>query len=175
MTRCLLTQELVDTLTPKDKLFDMTAVGHPGFGLRTHPSGRKNWFYRYRIKDSVRMVILGQTSWMKFGLALTKYKNFRDMKLQGIEPKGVNPTAMEADFLYFKLFDIVDSRQGLPSALREDPTIEKFADYFNVHTTAVKKLAAYDQLKLFPKDGNTCVRAYPLTIKTSFLNGLEIL
>jgi hypothetical protein len=174
MTRCLLTQELVDTLTPKDKHFDMTAIGHPGFGLRTHPSGRKNWFYRYRIKDSVKMVILGQTSWMKFGQALTKYRKFRDMKLQGIEPKGVNPTAMEADFVFSKLFNIFYSHKQLPQCLQDDPTIDVLADYFEVHSTAIKKLAAYGLIKLFDKDAHSRVIFYPQSIKCRYLNGLMI-
>jgi hypothetical protein len=175
MARHYITQELVDELKPREKLYDLTAIGHPGFGIRVQPSGRQNWFYRYRIKNSVRMAILGQASWMKLGPALTKYKKTRELwKTQGLEPRGVNPTAEEADFLFVELFMFFERGKELPLSIRNEPTIEEFADHFRVHPAAVKKLAAYDQLKLFKSGDNLRVIPYPITIKTSCRNGLHI-
>jgi hypothetical protein len=175
VARCILTQELVDELTPKEKLYDITAIGYPGFGVRVLPSARKNYFYRYRIKNSVRMAILAQTSWMTLEGALTKYKKTRELwKTQGLEPRGVNPTAEEADFLFVELFMFFEYGKELPLSIRNEPTIEEFADHFRVHPAAVKKLAAYDQLKLFKSGDSLRVIPYPITIKTSCLNGLHI-
>jgi hypothetical protein len=174
MARHYITQELVDELTPKDKLYDITAIGYPGFGVRVLPSGRINYFYRYRIKNSVRMAILGQASWMNYQSALHRYKKYKDLKDQGIEPKGVNPTAEEADFLFVELFMFFDRGKELPLSIRNEPTIEEFADHFRVHPAAVKKLAAYDQLKLFKSGEDVRVIPYPVTIKTSCRNGLQI-
>ena len=85
-----------DDLPLKEKYYDLTATGYPGFGLRIHPAGLKNWFYRYRIKNSVRIITLGSTSCMNFNGALKGYKVAKDLRSQGIDPKGVNPTSDEA-------------------------------------------------------------------------------
>jgi hypothetical protein len=39
MARHSITQELVDSLEPKDRYFDITAIGHRGFGVRVSPKG----------------------------------------------------------------------------------------------------------------------------------------
>jgi hypothetical protein len=177
MTRCLFTQELVDSLTPLENLFDMTAKGYPGFGLRTLPSGRKNWFYRYRIKDSVRMVILGQTSWMKLPQAFRLYGEARDQKWQGIDPKGQSTacaTIAEADHLYYELFTMINGKR-FPEQLKNDTPLAEFARYFHVQPAAVKKLDTYQQLAVFEEDGQTLVRVFIHTIEESYRAGLEIL
>ena len=173
MTRCILTQALADELKPKDKLYDMTAIGHPGFGIRVLPSARKNWFYRFRIKNSVRMAILGQASWMKFETALKTYQIAKTKKDQGIEPKGVNPTLAEAEFLFYQLFKVFEHGNILPSDLQNEPTLEAFADYYKVHTAAVKKLAAYSLLKLYSKGEGVRVLPYPVAVMNAFWNGVE--
>ena len=174
MTRCILTQGLIDELKPKEKRYDMTDIDHPGFGCRVLPSGRLNWFMRYRVKDSVRMVILGQTSWMRLGPALSKFKMFKNLRAQGEEPRGVNPTAEEADYMYYELFKIYDRGLSVPQQIQGEPEIEAFADFFKVHPAAVRKLAAYGQVKLIKNGDSVRVMAYPVTIKTSFVNGLQI-
>ena len=173
MARAIITKELVDELTPKEKLYDITAIGHPGFGIRVLPSGRKNWFYRYRIKNSVRIAILGQASWMKFETALKQYQIAKAKKDQGIEPKGVNPTRAEAEFLFYQLFRAFEHGNNLPAELQNEPTLEAFADHYKVHTAAVKKLAAYSLLKLYGKGEGVRVLAYPVAVMTAFWNGVE--
>ena len=120
------------------------------------------------------MVVLGQTSWMKLGPALAKFKTFKDLKAQGVEPRGVNPTAAEADYMYYELFKIYDRGLAVPRQIQGEPEIEAFADFFKVHPAAVKKLAAYGQVKLIKSGDSIRVMPYPVTIKTSFVNGLQI-
>ena len=91
--RMELTDEIVAKLQPRKQTYDATAAGDPGFGVRILPSGVKTWFYRYRIKDSVRLMRLGRTSWLNYAGALGQYKRARDERLRGFDPQGRSPVS----------------------------------------------------------------------------------
>jgi integrase len=47
-----LTKTLVDNLKPSDKVYDQWDTELEGFGVRVHPTGRKVYLVRYRVKDA---------------------------------------------------------------------------------------------------------------------------
>lgn len=119
------------------------------------------------------MVILGQTSWMQLKPALKKYQIAKAEKDQGIEPKGVNPTLAEAEYLFYYMYKAYERGNNLPAELQNEPTLEAFADYYRVHTAAVKKLAAYGLFKIYSKDNNIHVLTYPVAVMNAFYNYVE--
>ena len=171
MARQYITQELVDGLTPKEKLFDVTGIGFPGFGCRILPSGRKYWFYRYRIGASVRMAHLGWATWISLHTALSRYKRYKVRKDAGEDVKGRNLDAEEADFLLIQLHEIFDYGRDLPLSVRDEPAIEIFADHFRVHVSSVKILAGYNLLKCVKRDDEIRIIVYPKAITTFCHNG----
>jgi hypothetical protein len=166
MTRAIITPELIAGLTPRPKLFDITGIGFPGFGCRILPSGRKYWFYRFRRGASVRMVNLGWATWISLHTALSRYKRYKNRKDAGEDVKGPNVNAEEADYLLIQLYEIFDFGRDLPIPVRNEPTIEEFADHFRVHPASVKKLAGYNLLKCVKRDDAIRVIAYPRAITT---------
>ena len=175
MARHYITQELVDELTPKEKLYDITGIGYPGFGVRVLPSGRKYSFYRYRIKNSVRMVKLGWTTCLSLPSALSRYKRYKNRKDAGEDVKGPNVNNEEADYLLIQLYEIFDFGRDLPIPVRNEPTIDEFADHFRVHPASVKKLAGYNLLKCVQRDDEIRVIAYPRAITTFCHTGRSFL
>jgi len=173
MTRVIITQELIAGLTPRPKLFDVTGIGFPGFGCRILPSGRKYWFYRFRRGASVRMVNLGWATWISLHTALSRYKRYKKRKDAGEDLKGSNVNVEEADYLLVQLYEIFDFGRDLPLNVRNEPSIEKFADHFRVHVSAVKILAGYNLLKCVKRRDEIRVINYPRAITTFCENGLH--
>jgi hypothetical protein len=174
MARHSISQKLVDSLVPKDRYFDITAIGHRGFGVRVSPKGRKCWFYRYRLGGSIRFLNLGYTTSMGLDAALSKYKSLKTKRDEGEDPQGWSPAAQEADYLFMELFKIFDYGKKLPSPIHDLPTLDDFSLHFRVHPSSVRKLASYKLVGLVEKGGETCVVPYPLRITASFLSGLII-
>jgi hypothetical protein len=175
MARHFITPELIAGLTPRPKLFDITGIGFPGFGCRILPSGRKYWFYRFRRGASVRMVKLGWTTYLRLPSALSRYKRYKNRKDAGEDVKGPNVNAEEADYLLIQLIEIFDYGYDLPLSVRNEPTIDKFADHFRVHPASVKILAGYSLLKCVRRDDEIRVIAYPRAILTFRNNGRSFL
>ena len=173
MSRHYITQELVDSLEPKDRYFDVTAIGHRGFGVRVNPKGRKTWFYRYRLGGSIRFLNLGYTTSIGLDAALSKYKGVKAKRDEGEDPQGWSPAAQEADYLFMELFKIFDIGKKLPP-LHDFPTLDEFSLHFRVHPSSVRKLTSYKLVGLIEKGGETRVVPYPLRITASFLSGLII-
>lgn len=157
--RTELTQELVDILQPRNSRYDATDIGNPGFGVRIYPSGVKTYFYRYRIKDSVRFMRLGRASWLRLASAKDMYQRARDKRLQGFDPQGFlsHPVEQEA---FYKLCEIgydLNTTGALPEKLGVEPTIEEFAFHYNMSLSAVRKLAVQEYLLLLEREGRTVV------------------
>ena len=174
MARHFITQKLVDSLEPKDRYFDVTAIGHRGFGVRVSPKGRKTWFYRYRLGGSIRFMNLGYTTTMGLEAALIKYKSLKAKRDEGEDPRGWSPAAQEADYLFMELFKIFDFGKKLPPPIHHLPTLDEFSLHFRVHPSSVRKLASYNLIGLVEKKGETRVILYPQRIITSGRNGLII-
>ena len=175
MARHFLSQKLVDSLEPKDKYYDITAIGHRGFGVRVSPKGRKTWFFRYRLGGSIRFLNLGYTSSMGLDAALIKYKGVKAKRDEGEDPRGWSPAAQDADHLFMELFKIFDYGKKLPPpSIRHLPTLDEFSLHFRVHPSSVRKLASYKLVGLVEKGGETCVVPYSLRITASFRGGLII-
>ena len=126
MSRHYITQELVDSLEPKDRYFDVTAIGHRGFGVRVNPKGRKTWFYRYRLGGSIRFLNLGYTTSIGLDAALSKYKGVKAKRDEGEDPQGWSPAAQEADYLFMELFKIFDIGKKPPPPIHDLPTLAEF-------------------------------------------------
>jgi hypothetical protein len=155
--RMELTDDVVAKLKPRNQKYDATAAGYPGFGVRIHPSGVKTWFYRYRIKDSVRMMRLGRTSYTSYYAAMVAYRRARKLRLLGRDPQGAHPVNQEAFYVLFDIWDVILNDGGLPDTLGETPSLEDFAAHFKVSVAAINKLAVYGCLTLREKEGMTVV------------------
>lgn len=169
--RTQLTQELVDNLEPRETRYDATDIGNPGFGVRVYPSGVKTWFYRYRMRDSVRLMPLARTSYTRLSAAKIQYQRARDKRLQGIDPQGRHPVNEEA---FQKLFDIwheLDTTGGLPEELGDEPTLEEFAAFYGMSKGSVRKLAAYEYVTLLEREGRTVVVPLKFKILRDIGNG----
>jgi hypothetical protein len=155
--RIALTDDVVDKLRPREFRYDATDPGNPGFGVRVHPTGVKTYFYRYRIKDSVRKMRLGRVSYLPFGAAIKKYERARNQRLQGIDPQGKHPTTQEAEHVLFEMWISYDTTGGLPEALLGSPTEEEVAAHYGVTVAAIRKLIAFGYLSLLERGGRRVV------------------
>jgi len=156
--RTQLTQELVDGLEARPARYDATDRGNPGFGVRIYPSGVKTYFYRYRIKDSVRFMRLGRASYTRLSAAKAQYQRARDKRLQGIDPQGWwNPVGQEAMMKVFDIWHDLDTTGRLPEKLGDEPTLEEFSAHYGMSKGSVRKLAAKEYLALLEREGRTVV------------------
>ncbi len=60
--RTELTDQSVAALKPSDYRYDVCDIANRGFLVRVYPSGAKAWHYRYRIRDTLRMMHLASIS-----------------------------------------------------------------------------------------------------------------
>jgi hypothetical protein len=155
--RIALTDDVVDKLRPREFRYDATDPGQPGFGVRVHPTGTKTFFYRYRIKDTVRMMRLGRASFLPCAAALIKYQRARKQRLSGIDPQGKHPTTQESEYVLWEIWASYDTTGGLPEALLGSPTEEEVAAYYGVTVAAIRKLAAFGYLSLLERGGSRVV------------------
>lgn len=112
--RAKITPELVQTVMPGDKVFDINDTEVKGFMLRVRPNGDKSYFFRYRNKDglnrTLKIASVGQDQFTP--------RKARDaaIKLSGAVKDGHDPQAEKRD-----------SKQQ-SNAERSEPTLREYLD-----------------------------------------------
>jgi hypothetical protein len=151
---------MIASLKPGSYRYDACDIGNPGFIVRIYPGGIKSWVYRYRIKDTVRLMHLGRTSYMNCATAKRLYHTARKERLSGVDPQGIHPVTREAEEFLIELWLPYETTGQPPEVLSRPVSVEDLSAHYGVSPASVNKLIAYRYLGT--RDNNGKLFVYPI-------------